>query len=66
MKTVGKYLQPYIVRMILGVTIKFIGTMMDLVLPWILSYVIDTVVPSGSIAGIARYGGLYLDDLDVS
>ncbi len=60
MKTVGKYLQPYIVRMILGVTIKFIGTMMDLVLPWILSYVIDTVVPSGSIAGIARYGGLML------
>lgn len=60
MKTVGKYLHPYIMRMILGVTIKFIGTMMDLVLPWILSYVIDTVVPSGSIAGIARYGGLML------
>lgn len=26
-------------------TIKFIGTMMDLVLPWLLAYMIDSVVP---------------------
>lgn len=39
------YLRPHVPRMILGVTIKFTGTIMDLFLPWILSYMIDVIVP---------------------
>ena len=48
MKTVlSKYLRPYYGRMLLGFVIKFIGTIMDLCLPWILAYMIDTVIPQG-------------------
>ena len=45
MKKVFFYLRPYVPRMTLGVTIKFVGTIMDLFLPWILSYLIDVIVP---------------------
>ena len=31
--------------MLMGFVIKFIGTVMDLCLPWILAYMIDTVIP---------------------
>ncbi|MBO1678791.1 ABC transporter ATP-binding protein [Bittarella massiliensis] len=41
-----------------GITIKFLGTVMDLFLPWILAFVIDTVVPRRSLAQIALWGGV--------
>ena len=37
--------------MTLGVTIKFVGTIMDLFLPWILSYLIDVIVPRENMGG---------------
>lgn len=46
--------------MTLGVTIKFIGTIMDLFLPWILSYLIDVIVPKKNMAEILFYGFLML------
>lgn len=39
------YIRPYSKRVSLGVFIKFVGTLMDLVLPWILAYIIDSVIP---------------------
>ena len=57
MKTVLYYLKPYIPRMSLGLLIKFTGTVMDLLLPWILSYLIDDVVPLESIPLILFWGG---------
>lgn len=39
------YLKPYYLKMSCGFVIKFIGTIMDLCLPWILAYMIDTVIP---------------------
>ncbi len=45
MKTVLKYLIPHIPVMAIGFVIKFTGTIMDLLLPWVLSYIIDNVVP---------------------
>lgn len=39
------YLKPYYMKMGVGFAIKFIGTLMDLCLPWILAYMIDTVIP---------------------
>lgn len=57
MKKIIHYLRPYIPLMCLGLTIKFIGTIMDLALPWILSYIIDDVVPRGSKTGIFLWGG---------
>ena len=61
------YLRPYVPRMILGVTIKFTGTIMDLFLPWILSYLIDVIVPKkiwGNFILRFSYAGLFRYRLD--
>jgi len=42
---IGQYLRPYVKRMSGGMVIKFIGTVMDLLLPYILAYVIDHIAP---------------------
>ena len=47
-KVLSIYLRPYYGRMLMGFVIKFIGTVMDLCLPWILAYMIDTVIPQVS------------------
>ena len=60
MKKVFFYLRPHVWRMIAGVSIKFIGTIMDLFLPWILSYLIDEIVPRKNMAEILFYGFLML------
>lgn len=39
------YLRPYYGRMLIGFIIKFFGTIMDLCLPWILAYMIDSIIP---------------------
>ena len=44
-KVLNYYLRPYYLRMAGGFVIKFVGTIMDLCLPWILAYMIDTVIP---------------------
>lgn len=44
-KVLNYYLRPYYLRMVGGFVIKFVGTIMDLCLPWILAYMIDTVIP---------------------
>ena len=58
MKRVFGYLKPYAFRMSVGLFIKFTGTIMDLLIPWILSYIIDDVVPTESIPGIVMWGGI--------
>ena len=58
MRTVLSYLRPSAKKMAWGLTIKFLGTVMDLLLPWILAFVIDTVVPRRSLAQIALWGGV--------
>ena len=50
------YLRPYYLRMVLGFAIKFFGTILDLFLPWILAYIIDTVAPTGDRRMIVLYG----------
>ncbi len=60
MKTVFFYLKPYILRMILGMTVKFTGTIMELFLPWLLSKLIDEIVPRKNMREILFYGFLML------
>ena len=55
-KVILYYLRPYYARMALGFVIKFFGTIMDLFLPWILAYIIDSVIPTGNIRMIYLYG----------
>ena len=44
-KILREYLRPYYLKMSVGFLIKFSGTVMDLCIPWILAYMIDTVTP---------------------
>jgi len=59
-KLLKKYLHPYIGRMSLGVSIKFFGSLMDLLLPWILAYIIDTIIPTKNVSAIFLWGGVML------
>lgn len=52
------YLKPYYLRMTMGFLFKFTGTLMDLCLPWILAYMIDTVIPMNMRDRILEWGGL--------
>ncbi|HJC57459.1 MAG TPA: ABC transporter ATP-binding protein/permease [Candidatus Eisenbergiella intestinipullorum] len=52
------YLRPYYARMAVGFLIKFLGAIMDLFIPWILAYVIDNVIPVGSLRLIFVWGGI--------
>ena len=58
MKKIILYLRPNVFRMVWGVIINFVGTIMDLFLPWILSYLIDEIVPKENIGEILFYGFL--------
>ncbi len=56
MRKILAYLKPYLPKMFLGLTIKFTGTIMDLLLPWILAYTIDEIVPLENIRLILIWG----------
>ena len=56
MRKVLEYIKPYTPRMLLGLMIKIFGTLMDLVIPYILSFIIDELVPLGEIKPIILYG----------
>lgn len=43
-------------RMAGGFLIKFLGTIMDLLIPWILAYMIDEIVPTGNISKVLLWG----------
>lgn len=53
---VKKYIRPYFPQMGVGFLIKFIGTIMDLFIPYILAYIIDTVIPTGKRGMIFAWG----------
>lgn len=51
-----RYIKPYLGRMSYGFVIKFVGTIMDLFLPWILAYMIDDIIPLKDVNLIYRWG----------
>lgn len=53
---VRKYLEPYYPRMGVGFLIKFTGTIMDLCIPYILAYIIDTVIPQRNQGLVVLWG----------
>ncbi len=57
MKKILEFLRPSYGRMAIGFLIKFIGTITELFLPWILSYMIDEVIPTGRVGQIFLWGG---------
>ena len=54
------YVRPYLKRVAGGVTCKFLGTIMDLFLPWLLATVLDDIVPLKDEGKIYLYGGVML------
>ena len=57
MKRLLEYLKPNLSRMSVGLIIKFFGTIMDLLIPWILAHIIDDVAPQKNTALIFLWGG---------
>lgn len=47
MKYIISYVKPFFGKMAVGFGIKFVGTIMDLFIPMLLSYIIDDIVPTG-------------------
>ena len=60
MKTILRYLKPFYGRMSVGLSIKVIGTLVELLLPYILSHILKEVVASQSIPKIVMWGCLMI------
>ena len=56
MKYCLRYLKPHVLTMMFGFAIKFSGTIMDLLIPYILSYIIDEVTPKNDIGLVVKWG----------
>jgi ATP-binding cassette subfamily B protein len=60
MKNLLKYIKPYYKMMLIGLIIKITATNFELALPWVLSYMIDYVIPKKSTNLIMLYGLIML------
>lgn len=60
MKYVIRYVKPHLHTMAYGFTIKFTGTIMELLIPYILSYIIDEVTPKNDISLVVKWGLLMI------
>ena len=56
MKTVLRYLRPYKLRMAVQITVKLLGTVVELLLPGVLSLILDVYAVNGDIQGVIRSG----------
>ena len=57
---ISKYVAAYLPRMGLGFLIKFGGTIMDLCIPYVLAYIIDSVIPTGERRLVFYWGAIML------
>lgn len=55
-----KYLKPFIPRMTAGFAVKAFGTVIELAIPWILSYIIDDLIPLGRMSPVVIWGMLMI------
>ena len=56
MKRIFSYLAPYKMRMALGISIKILGTVAELLIPFILTYILEHVIVTMEISRIVLYG----------
>ena len=50
------YLKPLKKRISIGITIKVIGTVAELFIPFLLSYILENVIETGNVGNILFYG----------
>lgn len=55
-----KYLKPFYRRMAIGLSIKVVGTLIELILPYILSYILKSVVQKEEVGLIVFWGGVMI------
>ncbi len=60
MREIFRYLKPHVPKMAGGFLFKFSGTVVELFIPMILSYIIDDVVPTGNISLVYWWGAAML------
>lgn len=60
MKYVIRYVKPHLPTMAYGFAIKFTGTIMELLIPYILSYIIDEITPKNDIFLVVKWGLLMI------
>ena len=60
MKKIFSYLKPYRFRMIVGFLIKVLATIAELIIPMLLAYVINDIVPQQDVKLILYCGGIML------
>ena len=58
MKWVFRYLKPLRSRITVGITIKTIGTVSELIIPFLLSYILEHVIKSNDVKRILFFGVL--------
>ncbi len=58
MKWVFTYLKPFTRRISVGISIKVIGTVAELIIPFLLSYILENVIQSNDVGKILFFGGL--------
>ena len=58
MKFLFRYIRPFVRIMLVGLSVKVFGTLVELALPYILGYILDEVVPNGGqVKDILLWGG---------
>lgn len=60
MKTIFKYLKPYQTQLSFGIFIKAFAGILDLMLPFLLAIIIDTIIPTESVMMIVFFGLLMM------
>lgn len=60
MKKLFAYLSPHYPRMAVGLSVKAIGTVVELFLPWILAYIVDDILPTGNRSPIYFWGAMMI------
>ena len=60
MRRILSYLKPFRLRMLVGFTIKVTGTMAELILPYILTYILENVITELNVGKDIAYGGIMI------
>ena len=60
MKRLLRYIKPYLAIMFVGLTIKMSGALGELVIPRIMTHIIDEIVPMADALAILKWGLLML------
>ncbi len=58
MKWVFTYIKPLRTRILKGITVKIVGTVAELLIPFLLSYILENVIETNDVAKILVFGGV--------